>query len=192
MIIEEKKMKDKILILDVDEVLRNLIQAVLDQYNLKYKTKFVKEDITDYDIKIALTEIHNTIDYFYENAKKCFLYSKPFDDIHNVITKIQKQLGYHIRVTTNQFKQLESYTIEWLNLHNIPYDSLIFTSDKSWVTGDIIVDDNPEFIISSPCKNKILMKRPWNKEYWYKYDSIENIKELPNKIIEIEKRENKK
>jgi len=178
----------KIIILDVDEVLRDLMPVVIRDYNYRHGTNFTKEDITDYDCSTVLTKIKNLRKYFYDNAESCFYDALPFKGASSAVKKLQKA-GFHIRITTNQFKDLEIFTFHWLRKHKIPYDSVVITSDKSWVQGDYIVDDHAKFVASSPCKHKILMKRMWNKEFWDKFDTISNIDELPKKIKEMEDRE---
>ena len=47
--------------------------------------------------------------------------------------------------------------------------------------GDIIIDDNPDYLINSPCPIKICMDRPWNRhilewekpKYYYEVGSGE-------------------
>jgi 5'(3')-deoxyribonucleotidase len=176
--------ENKIIVLDVDETIRDMMSPVLKMYNLVHGTKFTKDDIDNYDFRNVLTEIKDMKEYFYNNAEMCFVNSDMFEGTIESLLELQK-MGYHIRITTNQFKGLEIFTLYWLNKHTIPYDSIVITNDKSWVDGEFIVDDNLDMIKSSPCKYKILVKRAWNKDGWNIYSPITNISELPAKIKEI-------
>lgn len=53
-------------------------------------------------------------------------------------------------------------TAEWLQWANIPYRSLTFTSDKSSILGDAIIDDQPANLIDHPAPIKILYPSPHN------------------------------
>jgi len=167
----------KTILVDVDEVLRDMVNEVLKIYNSFYGTSFTKNDITEYDMRTVLTEIKDIKQYFCEFAKEVFLNSKSFKNSSKAVQDI-KDLGYHIRIVTKQFRGTELYTLGWLLKHNINYDSVVFTDDKSWVKGDIIVDDCIDHIKSSKCKTKFLMKRPWNKKYWNEYQTVSSMTEV--------------
>lgn len=79
-------------------------------------------------------------------------------------------MEYHIHIATarlNKFrlhdKAVES-TVKWLKRYAIPYRSLSFTEDKSLLSGEAIIDDNPKNIETSPARNKILFPAPHNEK----------------------------
>lgn len=55
-------------------------------------------------------------------------------------------------------------TLVWLDNHNIYYDSICFTDRKDLIHGDIIIDDNPDFLdMCNDDEEKILINAPYNK-----------------------------
>jgi len=57
----------------------------------------------------------------------------------------------------------------------------IVASDKSWISADLIIDDNPTNLRRS---GDILMRRPWNTEFQHHYVCVDNWVEL-EKILEF-------
>lgn len=78
---------------------------------------------------------------------------------------------WHIHLVTHRLNKTRLHdtairsTADWLKWANIPYRSLTFTEDKHALTGDVIIDDNPNNLIRHPAPTKILYPAPHNKDF---------------------------
>ena len=159
----------KVIKIDIDGVLRDLLDKMCEVYNSHYN-----ENIKPCDVKHFATE---------KTFTKCF----EIDNIHpsewlfqvngtelncnsNIICgakesmDILHQKGYYIIIVSHQLsKNNKIDTLQWLDKHNVYYDSICFTDKKNLVVGDIIVDDNIDFLNMCSDKRKILIDAPYNK-----------------------------
>lgn len=79
--------------------------------------------------------------------------------------------GWHIRVITDRLfggraPQAEKITHAWLSEHNLPYDEVYLTHDKSSVYTDFMVDDlvfNYDALEATNCV-PFLRTQPWNMD----------------------------
>ena len=74
-------------------------------------------------------------------------------------------------------------------MEDINYETIYVetTAGKSYVSGDVIVDDDPRNLIPVGNRVSICIARPWNKEFRDKYPEIKVIKDLRDLPLEIEK-----
>jgi uncharacterized HAD superfamily protein len=155
----------------MDGVLRNMNAKMIELYNQKFKTDLTLEDITDYDVSksFPLFEMRgnmSAIDFFFhKNAKKVFYLSEPYDGVENAMQKL-KDNGHKIVIVTWQFSNInKKLTLDWLDALSIPYDDICFTKDKWMVQGDVLIDDNPEFILDERDRSyKYLVQQPYNQD----------------------------
>ena len=78
---------------------------------------------------------------------------------HTVVIITDRQFGSRPEVSHDN-------TRNWLAQHNIPYDELHFSADKTSVPTDIFVEDKLENYdalvnVGTPC---VLIDRPWNQD----------------------------
>jgi FMN phosphatase YigB (HAD superfamily) len=61
-----------------------------------------------------------------------------------------KEVGHSVHIVTDRFVGRRSHanTEEWLAKHEIPYDSLTYSRDKTVVRTDAFVDDNPKNVLA--------------------------------------------
>ena len=160
----------KIIKIDVDGVLRDMLSMMCEIYNKCYNENIKPEDVKDYDVDVSFPKCKEvdgiSAKYFFFNEYAYEIYNcadvlpkakEAMDIIHN--------LGYYIIIVTNQESYLNKHdTLVWLDNKNIYYDSICFTDRKDLVHGDIIVDDNPEFLdMCDDNEEKILIDAPYNK-----------------------------
>lgn len=153
----------KIIKIDVDGVLRNLLPKMCELYNDYYHDNIVPKDIKEFDLSKTFTKCDNPIewffqkhvDYIYMNSNTCFKAKEAMDILH--------KKGYYIIIVSNQptFVQ-KKLTIEWLKNNEIYYDSICFTEKKELIVGDIVVDDNIDNLTICYDSKKILIDAPYN------------------------------
>lgn len=77
---------------------------------------------------------------------------------HNIIICTDRSFGTHPGVS-------QGLTVEWLHQHDINYDELIFSADKTVSNCEVAIDDkieNYDALVSAGTK-AFLLNRPWNK-----------------------------
>lgn len=158
--------------IDIDGVLRNILLEMCAIYNLDFNTTVLPEDIEEYNVDISFPLIKNikgysAVDYFFnKHGKTIFSGSLSFKGCSEAINMLH-DLGYRVIIVSYQ-KTLQNKidTLNWLENNNIFYNDICFTNDKSIVDGDIMIDDNPEFLGQITCDEcrKILIDAPYNKK----------------------------
>lgn len=113
------------------------------------------------------------------DAGVVFLHGEPFEDTVETWKKFRSD-GRRLHIITNRSFGTRSHhnTSEWLERHGVPFDSLIFSSHKTIIQPDVMVDDLPdnqqEFLsVGVPC---YLYTRPWNmgmEDHGYRVGSWE-------------------
>lgn len=154
----------KIIKIDVDGVLRNLLPKMCDIYNDYYEENITPNDILDFDLKNTFKKCDNPIDWFfnthgsfvYLNSKQCFKAKEAMNILHNK--------GYYIIIVSDQptNKQKED-TLEWLKENEIYYDSICFTNKKNIIIGNIVIDDNIDNLNMCNENTKIIIDAPYNR-----------------------------
>jgi 5'(3')-deoxyribonucleotidase len=175
-------MNKKIIKIDVDGVLRDMLSIMCKIYNEHYNENIFPYNVTNYDVNISFPkcqEIDNISakDFFFkENAYKIYNQASviPMSDS---AMRLLHNLGYYIVIVSCQKTYKNKYdTLNWLDENNIYYDSICFTNDKSIVKGDIMVDDCIDFL--KQCNNNkeelICIKAPYNENdnYFKKFNSL--------------------
>lgn len=163
----------KTLLLDVDGVLRNTVDPVLKIYKRDFDIHSHAEhdDVKTYSMQSVCPRVSDlAVKFFYPGkyAKEIFSTGKPYEkNISSTIKKISKKFNIHI--VTHQYMGNESITIDWLIKHDIYYDNITFSSDKTVVRGDYIIDDKTSNLIDINLKCHgvipIAYDQPWNKDW---------------------------
>lgn len=111
-----------------------------------------------------------------------FVFSGPARPLAAESVRLIKDEGHEVHVITDrQFgstpEASHRATVQWLDQHGIPYDSLTFSADKTCVETHMFIEDKLENY-SALCKSGVsayLVNRPWNmpkKASQYRVDSI--------------------
>lgn len=102
-----------------------------------------------------------------------------------------RSFGHSIHIITDRAfgatpKASQRATLEWLAEHDIPYDSLHFSADKTIVETDYFVEDKLENYdkLEAAGVETYLVNRPWNKEVGDKRRRISGIAEFAHVIEE--------
>jgi len=154
----------KVINVDVDGVLRATPEKVLEIYKRYYNSssKLKLEDITTYNFVENLMGL-NAKEFFVNHAEELFYESKPYNGARQFMEELYKD--NKVNIVTDQFKNLEKYTLEWVKKHNIPYDSIHFTGDKGSVKGDYLIDDKIANLKACIGATPVCYVQPWNSEW---------------------------
>ena len=169
--------------IDCDGVLRDLLPQMCKVYNEHFNEHIEPENVLEYDLT---NTFHKCMDidgmtpniwFFQEHILDIYVQSDACHKAKEAMDILHKK-GYHIVIVSHQPKNWhQSATLLWLEINDIYYDSICFTNNKNMVLGDIIVDDNIEFL--DICKNerKILIDAPYNRDN-NKYEKFKNLFEF--------------
>jgi 5'(3')-deoxyribonucleotidase len=154
----------KIIKIDCDGVLRDMLPSMCMLYNDYYEDELTPDDVTSFDVNKVFTKCPNPAefffkehgDYIYLNSPKCEKAKEAMDLLH--------EKDYHIIIVSTQPSfENQYYTLQWLKDNEIYYDSICFTNEKGIILGHIVVDDYPANLIKCHELNKILIDAPYNK-----------------------------
>ena len=159
----------KKILIDVDGVLRDIVNPIVNYVNEIFGKEYTETDVTDWDIGKALSipEYFDWYLYFIKNdIKGIFYHSFPYKDA--IINYHRLSKNNSMNICTAQFPQNQINTIHWLEKYTFKYDSLHFTNSKYNIMADIFIDDNLLNVIKYRSFNEkseiFLIDRPWNQQ----------------------------
>lgn len=161
--------KKKIIKIDCDGVLRDLLPQMCKVYNEHFNERIEPENVLEYDLT---NTFHKCIEVdgmspnkwffdehiydIYINSSICYKAKEALDLLH--------EKGYYIIIVSNQPENFhQSATLLWLQMNDFYYDSICFIKEKHLILGDIIVDDNIDNLEMCHECEKILIDAPYNK-----------------------------
>lgn len=102
------------------------------------------------------------------DAGVVFLHGEPFNDTVDTLAHLRER-GHRIHIITARSFGSRSHhnTSEWLERHGVPFDSLVFSSHKTIIRPDVMIDDHTDNFLAFmrvgvPC---YLYDRPWNRGF---------------------------
>lgn len=154
--------KEKICLLDIDEVCFDYLGGLLGLHNKLHGTTISKQDLTTWDIdnllitnsrgKVTLgSEIRATMNKYENHGLLASLEPLPFA---KEAIDIMGEFGYKVILLTARKQEFQTQTIISLLKHNIKHDALIFHTDKKWAITELFktyeielyVDDRSKYI----------------------------------------------
>lgn len=173
----------KIIKIDCDGVLRNMLPLMCELYNDYYDDNLTIEDITDFDVNKIFTKCENPYDFFFKNNAAYIYLNSPVCNKAKVAMDLLHEKGYHIIIVSTQPSfENQYFTLQWLKENEIYYDSICFTKEKGMILGHIVVDDCVTNLLKCHELNKILINAPYNKNekryerYNNLYEYVESLK----------------
>lgn len=171
----------KIIKIDVDGVLRDMLPKMCECYNAYFRDNISPNDIKSYDTNVTFHKCKEILgrdasDWLFQDNGYEIYNSSPMCYKAKEAMDMLKEMGYFVIIVSHQKSYLNQLdTINWLGNHGIHYDSICFTPDKSLIVGDIMVDDNLEFLAQCENNNEqlICVKAPYNEND--KYLTVESL-----------------
>ena len=170
--------------IDLDDTLRATIEQMCVVYNKAFRTKLKEKDVTSYDLDVSFPlckagtkvcisdgpyaeiweEIKSGHDFFFhDKAEEVFMEAKPLFGVDTAFNILKEHCN--IIVITNQFSvRNKTYALEWLEMYHLEPDGVMFTTDKNLANIDLLIDDNPKFILESNVPS-LLVNKTHNKEF---------------------------
>jgi len=171
----------KIVALDVDDVILDLVPNWLRYYNQDFSDNLTKDKITEWDISKFIKPSAKKAIYEYTENEEIYETAEPVKDALRGVNLI-KEYGYRtIYVTANNPYNSK---FNWLIKNEFLDDKKDFVSayDKSLILADYIIDDKWENVADFKGVG-FLFNQPWN-EYSLYHNRVENWNDIINKIEE--------
>jgi hypothetical protein len=106
-----------------------------------------------------------------DGADAGFIFSGGYMDHFPDVVRRAKELGHSVHIVTDRRfgatpEVSQTLTRQWLAQHEIPYDTLTFSADKTVVKTDVFVEDKLENYDALEAAGTFvyLVNRPWNQE----------------------------
>ena len=139
------------LIVDIDGVLSDTVEAGLYFFNSQFNTKYLRYDIREYNPLLKVNSKGETVpfgEYLVDRLKynTFHRYLRPMPGASQVLHELVID-GYEIVLATARAEDTRSLTIAWLANNNIPYHDLQFRKDKENMAGDLLIEDHRDTLV---------------------------------------------
>lgn len=159
----------KSLIIDTDGVIRNFLDKTIEVYKRTYPEHQV-EEVTNWALHRFFPIGKRVYDFIYkEHTVEIFTEANLYEGAIEFLNGVKKD--YRIILCSSQPNILAMrHTVMWYELNKIPYDDIVFTTDKWKLHADFLIDDSPkqlDMAIKNDCGIKCIIPfiQPWNIEY---------------------------
>jgi len=153
--------------IDVDEVLRGLLDGMIKLYREHFDPDFKREDVKNFDVDLSFPLIKkktgkSASDWFFRKfGHELFLNSDAIDNAASAVKEL-RQYGKVVLVTYQKSPDNKRDTLTWLEQNGFEYDGICFTKDKTFVHCDYFIDDNDWNFLGSNSRYGVLIDAPYN------------------------------
>ena len=157
-------MKNKSILVDVDDVVANLVEEWLSVYNNLSGDNLTSDAITDWDISKFVKP--NWKSKIYEILESHDLYNG-VATVKGALDGVKRLVAgdYRVVYVTAPVMKTAGSKYFWLQKNGFPVvqDNYVEAKDKSLIRGDFIIDDGIHNIENTLAPVALLFTRPWNK-----------------------------
>ncbi len=154
------------ILVDMDDVLEQLVEAMLRYVNERYGTSVRPEDVVQWDLTRAFPTLTREMVYSPEYDESFWSTVAPMPGADEVLRRLMEE-GHEIYVVTASEYETLRQKMEDLLFRWFPYldwSHVIITSNKQLIRGDVLIDDGPHNLIGGSYR-KILFDRPHNRSF---------------------------
>ena len=174
---------NRIIGLDVDDVIANLVETWIDIYNTDFNDSLKREDITSWNI----SEHVKCGDRIYDYLKERSLYDRvmPISGSNWGVRNLRK-MGFNIVFITNSTPEQSGRKYFWLKDFGFILNKSEYfeAADKSLIACDWLIDDNPTNIANAYGKG-IVYHQPWNKGLDKHYTRVFNWEDIVRYFVRV-------
>lgn len=154
------------ILIDMDDVLTTCVSVWIEYLNSKTGKHATPSDITDWEIKRFYPELTDEELFCPLEMEEFWEKVTPLKDSVSCVKQLQ-DCDNDIVVVSASYPTSYKYKIRVLNefFPFIPMDHIVVAHDKSFINGDVLVDDKPENLINSNCRYGVLFTAPHNKSF---------------------------
>ncbi len=153
--------------LDVDGVLADTMRLWLRLWNKRSGQKLGYDELVEWDF---WKRLRISGEEFMELMKKAWTMWRELPPTEPNLSKkvsMLKSFG-RVDIVTARPREVEKYTLRWLEAHRIPYDGYIWMRSsgvKATLDYDVFIDDSPLMVDGCAMRARLLLlyDRPWNR-----------------------------
>ena len=183
--------------LDVDGVIRDIVTPMCELFNDQFGTNIKPEDIDVYDVDEFFGKYHELdpqkdgastySEYFFKKWACVVFYNwaECYKGVKEAIDRLHDTGLFRIIIVTKQYGTFnKKLCLDFLNKESLYYDNICFVDDKTLINGDIIIDDNPEFLNKEDLTiTRICVDKPYNKKDCYCDYRVKDLPEAVDMLI---------
>ncbi|WQJ53272.1 MAG: hypothetical protein [Wendovervirus sonii] len=157
--------KEIVFVIDCDEVIRPLIQNMVDFYNHEFGTSMTYNDVTSINKEYKMFPLikEDPCEWFFQkNGKDVYQMRPPIEGSVEAL-RILRKYGKVI-IASNQPTNINKiWTLEWFEKYGIEYDNIFFGRGKKFINCDFLIDDDPQYFIGAVAKHGIFIDSIHNR-----------------------------
>lgn len=183
--------------LDVDGVIRDIVTPMCYIFNEQFNMSIKPEDIDEYDVEEFFGKYHKLdpqkdgastySEYFFKEWAGVVFYNwaKCYKGVKEAIDKLHDTGLFRIIIVTKQYGTInKKRCLDFLDRENIYYDDICFVDEKTLINGDVIIDDNPEFLnMEDLTITRICIDKPYNREKCFCDYRVKDLSEAVDILI---------
>jgi 5'-nucleotidase len=139
------------ILIDQDAILADLLADWLALYNSKFDDALTKSDIHSWDVHKYVKPECGTAVYALPSAPGLYRNLKPIPGALAAVNSLLDD-GHKVAIVTAHSEHPENTTekMQWIYEHlpRLGHKNVFFAHLKSWIKGDVLIDDSPNNIIS--------------------------------------------
>ena len=177
------------IVVDMDNVLCNLQEAVINIFNERHGTHYTMEDFTDCDVAQVLPKNEAILMKTMYGESNLYSNIKPLPGAQNAIEKLINA-GHQVYVVSDVIPKTYEEKVEWLRFYFPQIDDahICAMKHKHMFKADIMIEDNMAHLLASPYYHRICLNYPWNNninDWAYSIFRCKNWNEIVAVVNEI-------
>ena len=155
-----------VILVDMDDVLEQLVEAMVKYNNMHYGTNVRACDVVEWNLARAFPSLTREMVYSPEYDEDFWATVEPMPDADKVLRRLIDD-GHEIYVVTastyETLKQkMDDLLFRWFPF--LDWDHVIVTANKHMINGDVLIDDGPHNLTGGNYR-KLLFDRPHNRSF---------------------------
>lgn len=165
------------ILVDIDNTMWDLTGEWVRVLNETYGYDVSPEDIVDYYVQKAYPGLTNDQVYWPFYDRWFWNGVKPLAGCYDVLKEFQSR-GYRIKVVTATDYKLCKPKFNALLRHFdfLDYKDIIISYDKHMIYGEVLIDDNPEYLVGRHGTN-IMLDCPYNRDKDYSILGVQRVRD---------------
>lgn len=155
----------KVIAIDQDQVLADLLSGWLDKYNQLYNDDLKPDDIKSWRLSDYVKD--NCGNYVYKLLEDYDLFRNlpVIEHSQYVVERLNYRHDVYITTSATSIKGSLAAKVEWINEHFpfIPDSNIVLCGDKSIIHADIMIDDGIHNLRKFKGERKLLFDAPHNR-----------------------------
>ncbi len=155
-----------VILVDMDDVLEQLVEAIVKYNNMHYGTDVRSYDVVEWNLARAFPTLSREQVYSPEYDESFWATVEPMPGAERVLRRLAEE-GHEVYVVTASIYETLRQKMDDLLFRCFPFldwDHVIVTANKQMIRGDVLIDDGPHNLTGGTYR-KILFDRPHNRSF---------------------------